>query len=100
MIRLHKRKGELLKTNTPIIIIGRKNKISDSVFNKIASQRTSKFFSDKENNNTTDLNGDFQIENIKTAEKTFQILREEKILNISDLEISNGLNRVIKKYWI
>ena len=73
------------------------NKISDSIFNKIASKKKSKiFFSDKKNNNTTDLNGDFQIENIKTAEKTFQILREEKILNISDLEISNGLNRVIK----
>ena len=89
-------KGGIIKTNTPIII-GRKNKISDSVFNKIASKKKSKiFFSDKKNNNTTDLNGDFQIENIKTAEKTFQILREEKILNISDIEISNGLNRVKK----
>ena len=94
--KIAQEKGGIIKTNTPIII-GRKNKISDSVFNKIASKKKSKiFFSDKKNNNTTDLNGDFQIENIKTAEKTFQILREEKILNISDLEISNGLNRVKK----
>ena len=54
------------------------------------------FFSNKKNNYTTDLNGNFQIENINTAEKTFQILNEEKILNISELEISKGLNRVIK----
>ena len=94
--KIAQEKGGIIKTNTPVII-GRKNKISDSVFNKIASKKKSKiFFSDKKNNNTTDLNGDFQIENIKTAEKTFQILREEKILNISDIEISNGLNRVKK----
>ena len=94
--KIAQEKGGIIKTNTPIII-GRKNKISDSVFNKIASKKKSKiFFSNKKNNNTTDLNGDFQIENIKTAEKTFQILNEEKILNISDIEISNGLNRVKK----
>ena len=89
-------KGGIIKRNTPIII-GRKNKISDSVFNKIASEKKSKiFFSDKKNIYTTDLNGDFQIENISTAEKTFQVLNEEKILNISPIEISKGLNRVIK----
>ena len=89
-------KGGIIKRNTPIII-GRKNKISDSIFNKIASEKKSKiFFSEKKNNYTTDLNGDFQIENISTAEKTFQVLNEEKIINISPIEISKGLNRVIK----
>ena len=94
--KIAQEKGGIIKRNTPIII-GRKNKISDSVFNKIASEKKSKiFFSDKKNNYTTDLNGDFQIENISTAEKTFQVLNEEKILNISPIEISKGLNRVIK----
>ena len=94
--KIAQEKGGIIKRNTPIII-GRKNKISDSVFNKIASEKKSKiFFSDKKNNYTTDLNGDFQIENISTAEKTFQVLNEEKILNISRIEISKGLNRVIK----
>ena len=94
--KIAQEKGGIIKRNTPIII-GRKNKISDSVFYKIASEKKSKiFFSNKKNNYTTDLNGDFQIENINTAEKTFQILNEEKILNISELEISKGLNRVIK----
>ena len=94
--KIAQEKGGIIKRNTPIII-GRKNKISDSVFNKIASEKKSKiFFSDKKNNYTTDLNGDFQIENISTAEKTFQVLNEEKILNISAIEISKGLNRVIK----
>ena len=66
-------------------------------FNKIASEKKSKiFFSDKKNNYTTDLSGDFQIENVSTVEKTFQVLNEEKILNISPIEISKGLNRVIK----
>lgn len=94
--KIAQEKGGIIKRNTPIII-GRKNKISDSVFNKIASEKKSKiFFSDKKNNYTTDLNGDFQIENISTAEKTFQVLNQEKILNISPIEISKGLNRVIK----
>ena len=94
--KIAQEKGGIIKRNTPIII-GRKNKISDSVFNKIASEKKSKiFFSDKKNDYTTDLNGDFQIENISTAEKTFQVLNEEKILNISPIEISKGLNRVIK----
>ena len=94
--KIAQEKGGIIKRNIPIII-GRKNKISDSVFNKIASEKKSKiFFSDKKNNYTTDLNGDFQIENISTAEKTFQVLNEEKILNISPIEISKGLNRVIK----
>ena len=94
--KIAQEKGGIIKRNTPIII-GRKNKISDSVFNKIASEKKSKiFFSDKKNNYTTDLNGDFQIENISTVEKTFQVLNEEKILNISPIEISKGLNRVIK----
>ena len=94
--KIAQEKGGIIKRNTPIII-GRKNKISDSVFNKIASEKKSKiFFSDKKNNYTTDLNGDFQIENISTAEKTFQVLNEEKILKISSIEISKGLNRVIK----
>ena len=93
--KIAQEKGGIIKRNTPIII-GRKNKISDSIFYKIASEKKSKiFFSNKKNNYTTDLNGDFQIENI-TAEKTFQILNEEKILNISEIEISKGLNRVIK----
>ena len=94
--KIAQEKGGIIKRKTPIII-GRKNKISDRVFNKIASEKKSKiFFSDKKNNYTTDLNGDFQIENISTAEKTFQVLNEEKILNISPIEISKGLNRVIK----
>jgi len=94
--KIAQEKGGIIKRNTPIII-GRKNKISDSVFNKIASEKKSKiFFSDKKNNYNTDLNGDFQIENICTAEKTFQVLNKEKILNISEIEISKGLNRVIK----
>ena len=94
--KIAQEKGGIIKRNTPIII-GRKNKISDSVFNKIASEKKSKiFFSDKNNNYNTDLNGDFQIENISTAEKTFQVLNEEKILNISPIEISKGFNRVIK----
>jgi dihydrofolate synthase/folylpolyglutamate synthase len=94
--KIAQEKGGIIKRNTPIII-GRKNKISDSVFNKIASEKKSKiFFSDKKNNYTTDLNGDFQIENISTAEKTFQVLNEEKLLNISPLEISKGLNSVMK----
>ena len=94
--KIAQEKGGIIKRNTPIII-GRKNKISDSVFNKIALEKKSKiFFSDKKNNFTTDLNGDFQIENISTAEKTFQVLNEEKILNISPIEISKGFNRVIK----
>ena len=94
--KIAQEKGGIIKRNTPIII-GRKNKISDRVFNKIASEKKSKiFFSNKKNNYTTDLNGNFQIENINTAEKTFQVLNEEKILNISELEISKGLNRVIK----
>ena len=94
--KIAQEKGGIIKRNTPIII-GRKNKISDSVFNKIELEKKSKiFFSDKKNNYTTDLNGDFQIENISTAEKTFQVLNEEKILNISPIEISKGLNRVIK----
>ncbi|MDC3115060.1 Mur ligase family protein [Bacteroidota bacterium] len=94
--KIAQEKGGIIKRNTPIII-GRKNKISDSIFYKIASEKKSKiFFSNKKNNYTTDLNGDFQIENINTAEKTFQILNEEKILNISEIEISKGLNRVIK----
>ncbi|MDC3130306.1 Mur ligase family protein [Bacteroidota bacterium] len=94
--KIAQEKGGIIKRNTPIII-GRKNKISDSIFYKIASEKKSKiFFSNKKNNYTTDLNGDFQIENINTAEKTFQILNDEKILNISEIEISKGLNRVIK----
>ena len=39
--KIAQEKGGIIKRNTPIII-GRKNKISDSVFNKIASEKNLK----------------------------------------------------------
>ena len=94
--QIAKEKGGIIKKNTPVII-GRKNEISDAIFNKIAAQKNSKiFFTDTKTNYKTDLNGKFQEENVRIAEKTFQILNEEKLITISENEISNGLKKVIK----
>ena len=87
-------KAGIIKKNIPVII-GEKQPEIESVFLEKAKENNSKiFFASKDNEEyETDLLGDYQKSNSKTAVSTLQQLTE---FEISKKNISNGLLNVVK----
>ena len=87
-------KAGIIKENIPIII-GERQKEIENVFIEKAKETNSQIFfaSDDESNYQTDLLGDYQKNNTKTAVAVFKQL---KGFNISDENIQNGLLNVVK----
>ena len=90
-------KAGIIKPNIPVVI-GEKQESIVSVFKEIATRNnTPLYFADEliSNNHTSDLLGDYQIKNIKTAVQTLHLLIEKKY-TITDKEIKKGLLNVVK----
>ena len=89
-------KAGIIKQNTPIII-GEKQKGLDLLFNKIAENKNSPiYYASKtiKTNFKTDLKGNYQIKNIKTAIQTIYELQKQDF-KISNTHILNGLISVV-----
>ena len=90
-------KAGIIKPGVPVVI-GEKQKETFPVFKDIATKNnTSLYFAEDLINRTytTDLLGNYQIKNVKTAVQTLQLL-SQKEFNITDNEIYVGLQNVVK----
>ena len=90
-------KAGIIKPGVPVVI-GEKQKETFPIFKDIATKNnTSLYFAEDLINRTytTDLLGNYQIKNVKTAVQTLQLL-SQKEFNITDNEIYVGLQNVVK----
>ena len=85
-------KSGIIKKNTPVII-GRKQKETQHIFEKKASKENSKIIYAKNFNYKCDLKGYYQKENIDTAITTIKNLNKFKI---DEKDIKKGLNNIVK----
>ncbi|MDE1208087.1 bifunctional folylpolyglutamate synthase/dihydrofolate synthase [Tenacibaculum larymnensis] len=87
-------KAGIIKKGVPVVI-GERQKEIENVFIAKAEKCSSSiiFASDEEQYYTTDLLGDYQKNNVKTAVKAIQQL---KGVAISEENIKNGLSKVVK----
>lgn len=89
-------KAGIIKPHVPVII-GETQKETKKVFLEIAKSNTSEiYFADETiSNYTSDLKGNYQKHNIKTATKAIRVL-SHKSFNISEENIKAGLQNVVK----
>lgn len=90
-------KGGIIKSNIPVVI-GEYQNETFSVFKEIANDKKAPLFLAKNENNIqfeTDLKGNYQIKNVKTAVQTVCVLKDEGLI-ISEENIKNGLLNVVK----
>jgi len=92
-----KEKAGIIKPNIPVVI-GEKQKENSDVFKLIASKNNSPIYFASENIKEilkTDLKGIYQKHNVKTVFQSVKLL-QKKNLNISEINIKNGLLHVVK----
>ena len=90
-------KAGVIKKNTPVVV-GEYQQEVFSVFEKQAKINTSKIYVANKNTQalyTTDLLGNYQKNNVKTALQTIKILQEKKYL-INESHIVKGLQKVVQ----
>ncbi len=90
-------KAGIIKSGIPVVI-GEKQKKSFSVFQEIATKRNTTLYVADElimKDYPTDLLGDYQAKNVKTAVQAIQILRQNNY-KISEDQLLKGLQNVIK----
>ena len=93
--KIAKEKAGIIKDNTPVII-GSRQKKTEYIFQEISEYKNAEiYFSDINSNYKTDLKGNYQKQNISTALKSIDILKD---LNwtISENNIKKGLINVVK----
>ncbi len=90
-------KAGIIKPKTPVVIGERQDEIV-SVFQKIANKNKAPlYFAEEliEYNYPTDLLGDYQLKNVKTAVRTLHLLSRNKI-KVTEDKIKIGLLNVVK----
>lgn len=90
-------KAGIIKSGIPVVI-GEKQEETSPVFEKIANKNQSKIYYTEENTSgdyKTDLLGDYQKKNVKTAVMALHILDKETTIQISDKELELGLQNVV-----
>jgi dihydrofolate synthase/folylpolyglutamate synthase len=89
-------KAGIIKPHTPVVI-GEYKKETISVFQEIAKNNNTELFfaEDMVKDYSTDLLGDYQRINVKTAVQTIKLISGE-LFNITDKELVKGLQNVVK----
>ena len=90
-------KAGIIKFGIPVVI-GEKQKETSPVFEKIANKNQTKIYYAEKNvlgDYKTDLLGDYQKKNVKTAVMALHILDKETKIQISDKVIKIGLQNVV-----
>ena len=90
-------KAGVIKSNVPCVV-GRTTKETKEVFVKVAKENKAELYFAEEDNKSpyiTDLAGEYQKENLKTAFRTLQVLSDNG-WKISDLHLKKGFLNVVK----
>ncbi len=89
-------KAGIIKYEVPVVIGEYQEEIHSIFYQKTIETHSNLFLADKniKENYVSDLKGSYQLKNIKTAVQTIKVLQES--LSISDKNISNGLQNVVK----
>lgn len=90
-------KGGIIKPNIPVVL-GENKEETTPVFKDIAKQNKTKLFFAEEmvaKKYSTDLLGDYQQENVKTAVQTMRLISPDHF-HISEKELARGLQNVVK----
>ncbi len=90
-------KAGIIKPEIPVVI-GEKQKETTQVFKEIANKNQAKMYYAEEvilDNYKTDLLGNYQKKNVKTAVMTLNLLDQQTTIQISDKEIKTGLQNVV-----
>ncbi len=90
-------KAGIIKPGIPVVI-GEKQKETAPVFKEIAFKNNAKIYYAEEvvsENYKTDLLGDYQKKNVKTAVMALNLLDQQTTIQISDKEIKTGLQNVV-----
>ncbi|MCD6543151.1 MAG: bifunctional folylpolyglutamate synthase/dihydrofolate synthase, partial [Flavobacteriaceae bacterium] len=90
-------KAGIIKFGIPVVI-GEKQKETSPVFEKIANKNQTKIYYAEKNvlgDYKTDLLGDYQKKNVKTAVMALHILDKETKIQISDKVIKIGLQNIV-----
>lgn len=90
-------KAGIIKPNIPVVI-GEFQQETLPIFEAIATKNNAPIFHAEKlisNTYTTDLQGDYQLKNIKTAVQSLEILREKGV-KISQKKLHLGLRNVVK----
>ena len=91
-------KAGIIKPGIPVVV-GEKQKETTPVFEEAANKNHAKIYYAEENvleTYKTDLLGNYQKKNVKTAIMALRLLDKEEAVQISDKEIKLGLQNVIK----
>lgn len=91
-------KAGIIKPNIPVVI-GEYTKKTKAVFKKKAKETKSKIYFASDliaKTQKSDLIGKYQEKNKKTALQTLTILKEKNLFEISDENIKNGFQNVVK----
>jgi len=91
-------KAGIIKSGIPVVI-GEKQQETTPVFEKTANKNHAKLYYAEENITEiykTDLLGDYQKKNVKTAVMALRLLDREETIQISDKEINPGLQNIVK----
>ncbi len=90
-------KAGIIKPSVPVVI-GEKNQETLKVFKKIGSENNATLYFSEDliiKNHSTDLLGDYQDQNVRTAVQTLSLLTQKNFI-ISDKDIGIGLQQVVK----
>jgi dihydrofolate synthase / folylpolyglutamate synthase len=90
-------KAGIIKPNIPVVL-GENKEETTTVFRDIAKKNNTKLIFAEEmvnKNYSTDLLGDYQKENVKTAVQTIRLISPDH-LHISEKELVRGLQNVVK----
>ena len=90
-------KAGIIKSGIPVVI-GEKQKETSPVFEEIAKNNNAKIYYAKDvilKRYKTDLLGNYQKRNVKTAVASLKLLDDESLIQISDKEIETGLQNVV-----
>lgn len=91
-----KEKAGIIKPNIPVVIGETQQETKDVFLNSAKTNASEIYFADETNSNyTSDLKGNYQKHNTKTAVKALIVL-SNKSFNISEEHIKAGLQNVVK----
>ena len=90
-------KAGIIKSGIPVVI-GEKQKETSPVFEEIAKNNNAKIYYAKDvilKRYKTDLLGNYQKRNVKTAVASLKLLDDESLIQISDKELETGLQNIV-----
>lgn len=98
LAKIANEKAGIIKSNTPVVVGAYDLETKDVFIAKAKAENAQLYFADDIIHEvfTSDLKGNYQQANIKTVQQTIQVIRENKILEITTDNLKTGLLNVVK----